>query len=222
MFSERAVLSSPPKRRRCLLLRALAAAALLLSLQALCPAQGAGVPVVGTPRIDPAVERIRDEQQRQMVLRSGGRREEGAPANEKAVRAAAEQLNNDFKRVQVIRNDLARAVTSGAALDLERISEQAAEVHKRSQRMQTYLALRDESDAAKQAEEAAAADEPQLRDALVLLCKRIDSFVANPRFKSPGVFDVDSTRKAARDLREVIALSQRARGGAERLGRKDK
>lgn len=219
MFSERAVLSSPPKRRRRLPSRALAAAALLLSLRALCSAQG--VPVVGTQRIDPAVERIRDEQQRQMVLRSGGRREDGAPANEKAVRAAAEQLNNDFKRVQVIRNDLARAVTSGGALDLERISEQAAEVHKRSQRMQTYLALHEESGAAKQAEEtAAAADEPQLRDALVLLCKRIDSFVANPRFKSPGVFDVDSTRKAARDLREVIALSQRVKGGAERLGRK--
>jgi hypothetical protein len=194
---------------------------LFLSLQALCMAQGAGTPIVG-PRIDPAVERIRDEQQRQMVLRSGGRHAEGAPADEKAVKAAAEQLNNDFKRVQVIRNDLAQAVTSGAPLDYRRLSEEAAEVRKRSQRMQTYLALREPPGAAKQAEEAAAPDEAQLRDALVLLCKRIDSFVANPRFKSPGVFDVDSTRKAARDLREVIALSQRVKGGAERLGHRDK
>jgi hypothetical protein len=187
-------------------------------------AQGAGTPIVG-PRIDPAVERIRDEQQRQMVLRSGGRHAEGAPADEKAVKAAAEQLNNDFKRVQVIRNDLAQAVTSGAPLDYRRLSEEAAEVRKRSQRMQTYLALRDAAGHGNRQEDeaaAAAADEAQLKDALVRLCKRIDSFVANPRFKSPGVFDVDSTAKAARDLREVIALSQRVKGGAELLGRKDK
>ena len=185
-------------------------------------AQGAGTPVVG-PRIDPAVERIRDEQQRQMVLRSGGRHEEGAPADERAVKAAAEQLNSDFKRVQVIRNEFAQAAKSGAPLDYKRLSDEAAEVRKRSLRMQTYLALREESDAAKQqADEAAAPDEAHLKDALVLLCKRIDSFVANPRFKSPGVFDVDSTRKAARDLREVIALSQRVKGGAERLGHREK
>jgi hypothetical protein len=203
--------------------RALAPAALLLSLQALCMAQQ-GTPIVGTQRIDPAVERIRDEQQRQMALRSGGRREEGAPADEQVVKAAAEQLNQDFKRVQVIRNELARAATSGSALDYKRVSDDAAEVKKRSVRMQTYLALREEGDGVKQQQpvDAAAYDEANLREALARLCKRIDSFVANPRFKSPGVVDVDSTVKAARDLREVITLSERIKGSAERLGHKDR
>jgi len=199
--------------------RLLAAAALLLSLQALCFAQGQGVPAVSVPHVDAEAERIRDEQQRELMLRSGGRREEQAHADVRALKAAAEQLNQDFKRVQVIRNDLARAVTSGAALDLARISDEAAEVRKRSMRMQTYLALRQEGDAAKQQQEDEAAyDEAQLREALARLCHRIDSFVANPRFKSPGVFDVDATARAARDLRDMIALSQRIRGGAERLG----
>lgn len=204
--------------------RALATAALLLSLQALCVAQGQGVPLSGTPRVDPAVERIRDEQQRQMVLRSGGRHEDGAPVDERTVKAAAEQLNSDFKRVQVIRNELARAATSGSALDYRRVSDEAAEVRKRSVRMQTLLALRAEGDGAKQQREddAIAYDEAHLREALARLCKRIDSFVANPHFKSPGVVDVDSTAKAARDLREVIALSERIKGSAERLGHKDK
>ena len=203
--------------------RALATAALLLSLQALCMAQGQGTPIVGTQRIDPAVERIRDEQQRQMVLRSGGRHEDGEPVDERVVKAAAEQLNQDFKRVQVIRNELARAVTSGSTLDYKRVSDEAAEVRKRSVRMQNYLALREESAGAKQQhEDAAAYDEASLREALARLCKRIDSFVANPRFKSPGVMDVDSTAKAARDLRAVIALSERIKGSAERLGRASK
>lgn len=204
--------------------RALAAAALLLSLHAVCLAQGPGVSV---PRVDPAVERIRDEQQRQMVLRSGGRRGEDAHVDEKAVKAAAEKLNEDFKRVQVIRNELARAVTSGSALDYKHVSEEAAEVRKRSLRMQTYLALREEADAAKQQHEetdadADALDEKSLRGSLVQLCHRIDSFVANPRFKSPDVVNVDANAKAARDLREIIALSRQIKGGAERLGRVDK
>jgi hypothetical protein len=201
--------------------RAPVVAALLLSLQALCMAQGPAVGV-SVPRIDPAAERIRDEQQREMVLRSGGRRVEDAHADERAVKAAAEQLNQDFKRVQIIRNDLARAATSGSTLDYRRVSDAAAEVRKRSVRMQTYLALRREGDDAKQQEDEAERDEAQLKEALARLCHRIDSFVANPRFKSPGVFDVDATARAARDLREMIALSQQIKGGAERLGHRDK
>lgn len=177
---------------------------------------------MSVPRVDPAAERIRDEQRRQMALRSGGRRGEDAHADEKAVKAAAEQLNEDFKRVQVIRNELARAVTSGSALDYRHVSEEAAEVRKRSLRMQTYLALGKEGDGEKPHEEetdADAPDEKQLRDSLVRLCHRIDSFVANPRFKSPEVVNVDANTKAARDLREIIALSRRVKGGAERLRR---
>lgn len=205
--------------------RALVVASILLSLHAVCLAQGIGTPGVGSPRVDPAVERIRDEQQRQMVLRSGGRRGEDAHVDEKTVKAAAEQLNEDFKRVQVIRNELARAVTSGSALDYKHLSEEAAEVRKRSMRMQTYLALREEADASKQRDEEAdadALDEKSLRGSLVQLCHRIDSFVANPRFKSPDVVNVDANAKAARDLREIIALSRQIKGGAERLGRADK
>lgn len=201
---------------------AIAVACCLLSLHAVCLAQQG--PSVSAPRIDPAVERIRDEQRRQMALRSGGHRDKDAPPDERAVKAAAEQLNEDFKRVQVIRNDLARAVTSGGALDYKHVSDEAAEVRKRSLRMQTYLALREEGDTEKKHEEtgAVALDEKQLRDSLVRLCHRIDSFVANPRFKSSEVVNVDANTKAARDLREIIDLSRRVKGGAERLGRKDK
>ncbi len=205
------------------LLRATCVAAIVLSAHALCRAQAGGTPIIGTPHVDPAVERIRDEQQRQMALRSGGRRDPNAPPDERAVKAAAEQLNEDFKRVQVIRNDIARAVTSGSALDYGRVSEEASEVRKRSLRMQTVLALREKEDANKQKHEGDAAyDEARLTEALVRLCHRIDSFVANPRFKSPGVVDVDATAKAARDLREMIDLSQKIKGGAERLGHKDR
>ena len=55
-----------------------------------------------------------------------------------------------------------------------------------------------------------------------MLCKRIDSFVANPKFTSPDVVDVDGTAKASRDLQEIIVISGAVKTSAERLGQKNK
>ena len=199
---------------------AFASAALLLALTASSPAQQ-GAPVsVPSGHNDPEAARIRDEQRREMQLRSRGT---GAERDdERSVKAAVEQLNQDFKRIQVIRNEIAHALNVEGVLDYSRVSGQAAEVRKRALRMQTYLALRGpdaggKTGAAGQAEY----DDRGMKDALVKLCKRIDSFVANPRFTSPDVVDVDATAKARLDLREIIALSGDIRSSAGRLGRKD-
>jgi hypothetical protein len=167
------------------------------------------------------MDRIREQQKREMQLRQGAE-EVGHPPDERAVKAAVKQLGEDFRRIQVIRNDVARALVAGGALDYGRVSEQAAEVRKRALRMQTYLALRDaKAEAARHAEAAAPPGERELKAALVRLCKRIDSFVANPRFASPDVVNVEGNERAGRDLREIISLSAAVREGAERLGRAD-
>lgn len=202
------------------LTRAAAAAALVLSAASASAArQFAPAP---SARRNPDVERIRDQQRREMGLRRG-KEEAGQPPDERAVKAAARQLGEDFRRIQVIRNDVARALAAGGALDLARVSEQAAEVRKRALRMQSYLALRDPRDEEGRQQQAgtAAPGEGQLRDALVRLCKRIDSFVANPRFKSPDVVNVEGNARAGRDLREIIALSSAVRDGAGRGGHAD-
>jgi hypothetical protein len=204
---------------RRLLARASASAALLLAAAAACAAQG-GMParVPSDARVDPAAERIRDEQRREMQLRGTGT--SSPRADERSVKAAAEQLNEDFKRIQIIRNDIAHALKVEGVLDYKRVSGQAAEVRKRALRMQTYLALRDKG--ADERGVAARSDaDADVKDALVKLCKRIDSFVANPRFTSPDVVDVDATVRARRDLLEIIALSGKIKSGAERLGQKN-
>jgi hypothetical protein len=197
---------------------AFASAALLLALTASSPAQGIPTRVPSDAHVDPEAARIRDEQQREMQLRGTGTA--AAREDERSVKAAVEQLSQDFKRIQVIRNDIAHALKVEGVLDYKRVTGQAAEVRKRALRMQTYLALRapgaDEKAGAGQAEY----DEKGTKDALVRLCKRIDSFVANPRFKSPGVVDVDGTAKASRDLQEIIALSGSVRNSSERLSQR--
>jgi len=198
--------------------RALAAAALVLSAVS---AAGAWqlVPAPSTRR-NPDMDRIRDQQKREMQLRRGAG-EAGHPTDERAVKAAVKQLGEDFRRIQLIRNDVARALVAGGALDYGRVSGQAAEVRKRALRMQTYLALRDEKAEESQHAAAPVPGEPELKGALVRLCKRIDSFVANPRFKSPDVVNVEGNERAGRDLREIIALSAAVRDGAERMVRAD-
>ena len=200
--------------------RAVAAVVLLLSAaSAVAARQYAPAP---SARRNTDIERIQDQQKRELNLRRGGE-EAGRPPDERAVKAAVKQLGEDFRRIQVIRNDVARVLVAGDALDYAHVSEQAVEVRKRALRMQTYLGLRDpKAEAGRQHDGTASPpDEGQLKRALVLLCKRIDSFVANPRFKSPGVVDVEGDARAGRDLREIISLSDAVREGAERMVRAD-
>jgi len=199
---------------------AFASVVLLLAMHVSSPAQQ-GAPMSPPPasHIDPEAERIRDEQRREMQLRGLGT--VAAREDERSVKAAVEQLNQDFKRIQVIRNEFAHAVKVEGVLDYKRISGQAAEVKKRALRMQTYLALRGEGEE-KEREGQTGYDDREMKDTLVRLCKRIDSFVANPKFTSPDVVDVDGTARASRDLQEIIALSGAVRTSAERLGQKNK
>jgi hypothetical protein len=207
--------------RRDLVARAFAAVVLLLVIPLACVAQGGVGSIPTSANVDPEAARIRDEKQREMQLRNLEARS-SPHANDKAVKAALDQLSQDFKRVQIIRNDIAHAVKVEGTLDYKRISEETAEVKKRALRMQTYLALRSPGAEVKDQSAQIEYDDQQMKDALVRLCKRIDSFVANPKFTAPLVADVEGTASASRDLREIIALSGSIRGNAERLSQKNK
>ena len=201
--------------------RAFAAAALSLAIPLAGLAQQGGVGAIPAgSRVDPEAARIRDEQQREMQLRNLEGVSAGAGA--KAVKVAVDQLNQDFKRIQLIRNDIAHALKAGGALDYKRVSGQTAEVKKRALRMQSYLALRGRGDDGRGQADEIGYDDALVKGALVRLCKRIDSFVANPKFTSPLVADVGGTAEAGRDLQEIIALSDGIRSSAERLSRKDR
>lgn len=191
----------------------LAAALLLLSAT---NAAGQFSPAPSARR-DPDVERVRDEQRRAMQLRKGGEAAERA-TDERAVKAAVKQLGDDFRRIQVIRNEVARALVKGEALDYGRVSAQAAEVRRRALRMKTYLALgRDPKGRASAQAEAPTFGPAELQGALVRLCKTIDGFVANPRFTAPDVLDVGANALAVRDLEVIISLSEGVRESALKL-----
>ena len=179
-------------------------------------AQQTGPPPVGDR--DPFAE-VRERQQREAQLRSAEIL--GAPRklDKRSAEAAAEQMREDFKSLQIRRNNLVRHLLSEKPFDYKLIADETEEINKRAGRLKTHL-LREVPEGEKKEEmKEVGIAEAQMRDALVTMVKRIDSFTENPVFKVPDVVDVQQTAKADRDLRRVILLSEGIRKTAERLSK---
>ena len=55
-----------------------------------------------------------------------------------------------------------------------------------------------------------------------MLCKRIESFIANPVIKTPGTIDAQQSANAGRDLEDVIELGDSINKSAKRLKEKSR
>lgn len=195
----------------------LAGAACLSCVFAVLPARAQQSTLPGPPapgNRDPVGE-ARERQQREAQLRGlemlGGAKKE----DRRAAEAAAEQMKDDFKNLQVLRNKVVRHLRSEKPLDYKFIAEEAEEINKRAGRMKNYLTR---AAAEGEKKEPVEIGEGQMKDALVTMCKRIDSFTENPIFKEPAVADVNQSAKADRDLRHILLLSDGIKRTAEKLG----
>jgi len=193
-----------------------AAALCLLCVFAAVPARAQQGTLPGPPapgNRDPLAE-ARERQQREAQLRSlemlGGAKKE----DRRGAEAAAEQMRDDFKNLQILRNKVVRHLRSEKPLDFKFIAEGAGEINKRAGRLKNFLAR---AAAEGEKKEPVEIGEELLKDALATMCKRIDSFTENPIFKVPSVADVEQSAKADRDLRHILLLSAGIRKTAERL-----
>jgi hypothetical protein len=203
--------------------RLLAASVLqLLGAAGTSPAQGVGAPA----RINPKDE-TNDRTNREARLRSA---EVGAALdvkNQKQLAAAIEQTRNDFKRIQLVRNDLVDLLVSKHQLDYKQLAGQAEEINKRAQHLKSFL-MKTPADVEKPAEEKKPEgakpeyDEASMRAALVRLCNTIHSFAGNPMFKNPDVVGADEPAKAGGELLAIISLSENVKLNAERLAKASK
>jgi hypothetical protein len=182
-------------------------------------AQQTGPPPPGNR--DPFAE-ARERQQREAQLRSAEMVGGVKKLDRRSAEAAAEQMRDDFKNLQLLRNKLARHLLSDKPFDYKFIAGETEEINKRASRLKEHL-LREVSEGEKpgQAKQVEITD-ARLKDALVTMIKRIDSFTENPVFKVPDVVDVHQSAKANRDLRHVILLSEGIRKTAERLDKTPK
>jgi hypothetical protein len=181
-------------------------------------AQQTGPPPVGNR--DPFAE-IRERQQREAQLRSAemvGVKK----LDRRSAEAAAEQMREDFKSIQVRRNNLVRHLLSEKPFDYKFIAGEAEEINKRALRLKAHLLREVAEDTKKEQEKQVEISDAQMKDALVTMVKRIDSFTENPVFKVPDVVDIQHSAKANRDLQHIILLSDGIRRTADRLNKSPK
>ena len=145
--------------------------------------------------------------------RSGERREP---------RLALEQIREDFVRLQVVNNDLAKAVSGGRELDFKLVAKSASEIKKRAERLKLNLALPEPEGEVKPPAGAAPTDLEQLRTALSRLDGIILRFTNALHAKGVRRFDAQSSARLRLDLEAIIGLSGRVKKGSEKLGEADR
>ena len=121
------------------------------------------------------------------------------------------QIREDYRQIQIVNNDLARAQTAGK-LDAKGVDKSVAEIRRRAARLKENMSLPEPEKTAKPARPAAAPE--RVDHLLITLDNLVMSFVTNPVFEQGKVVDVKMSQKARADLEEIIEVSDRiARAG---------
>ena len=171
--------------------------------------------------VDPVKIRQQETTVREIGLRSVGARPAEA-RDQQHVQAVIDEIKQDYRRIQIVRSELAHVITTHQQLDFKRVAEEAEEINKRAHRLQARLALykaeADEKNDATQVEFRA----DQLQDALIKLCNLIMNFTTNPVFQTLAAVDLQESARASRDLDSIIVLSSNIKKSAERLSKPPK
>jgi hypothetical protein len=142
--------------------------------------------------------------------------------DQKRVAAAIKQVKDDFKQIQVVRNEMVRNLLADKPLDYKLIAGETEEIHKRADRLKTYLMPPVPNDDKQQPKSQIEFDNHEMKDALVRLCNLIAGFIDNPVLKTPDKVDVEQSTKAGGDLLSIIELSGNIKRSAEKLGKQTK
>ncbi len=170
--------------------------------------------------VDPARARFEETNRRELQLRnmSGTSR----ITDPKELEAVVTQIKQDFERILTLHNEIARAISTDKALEHQFVSNATAEIKKRATRLQTTLALNKPDPSERNQHKRSQLNDVQLKDALISLCNKIESFVTNPVIKNPGTVDIQQLAKARDDLEGVIELGGRINKSAEKLKKSSK
>jgi len=189
---------------------------------------GFAIPIMaqqGSPRppgdVDPARARFEDTSKREIQLRGLGNMP-NKPADPKQLQALMDQVQQDFERILTLHNEIVHAITTNEILVVDFVSDSTAEIRKRATRLQTTLAFLKPDAGEQNRDKRKQLNDGQLKDALVTLCKRIESFITNPVIKTPGTVDAQQSARARRDLEDVIELGDSINKSARMLKERSK
>ena len=195
----------------------LAFAAVVCLITFVPPAVKGQQTIPSAPEVKDPFGEIRERQQREAQLRSAEMVNPPRTGDTRDPEAAAKQMRDDFKAIQVMRNNVARHLLSEKQLDYKFIAAESEAINKRANRLRAYLTLASIEGEKKEESKGLELGDNQMKGALVTMCKRIDSFTENPVFKQSEVVDAPQSARAKSDLQDIILLSDGVVKLAEKL-----
>jgi hypothetical protein len=174
-----------------------------------------------TAQNDREIERI--ENDRDIELRSWNLKLLALSAHKNKGRSdasqaqAVAQVQEDFKRLQIVNKDLVLAVPPKGELDLSFVAKSVAEIRKRAKRLNENLALPEPETPIPHAEQRVVTKAEQLKLPILRLGRLIYNFSNNPFFKEASVVDTRQTAKARAELEQIIELSNLIKEDSDRL-----
>jgi predicted PilT family ATPase len=196
--------------------------AIPLLLLVTAPVFAQRVPTGPAPTIDKtnAVRaRQQSESRREWQLRNFGR-QPGSPKDQRQIDALLKQTAEDFDRILMRHNEIARFLSATKPIDYHFVSDASAEIQKRATRLQSTLALHQLPSETVVVEKTPELNEAQMKDELIRMCKQIRSFVTNPVIENPNTVDAQQLTNARRDLESLIQLSGHLKKEATRLDKR--
>jgi hypothetical protein len=173
------------------------------------PPPGAGPPPNINPKLAERARQANEARLYSVEMEAGGEVE-----NQKHIAEAIANMKQDFTRIQVVRNNIARNLVAHKPLDYSLITQQTTEINRRAHRLNVYMLARAPED--KEQNSTPDVKSEEMVDALVKLCKLIDSFTENPVLKNAATIDAkerlkvkEDKAKADGDLLAIIKLSER-------------
>jgi hypothetical protein len=200
---------------------------LLLAAASAAQAQVGPPPGMGAPGVTNPKAAADAQMRREAALRGAGMRPPAVQLNPQQLAAAIGQTKNDFKRIQLLRNEMVERLVAKQPLDYRQLTTQSEEINKRANRLKSFLMKPASEDAqkgeAKKSEKSPVEyDEAGMKSALVKLCNTIYSFTGNPMFTNLAVVGADEPAKAGGELVTIIELSENIKRNAERLAKTSK
>ena len=140
-----------------------------------------------------------------------------ATKDDSAQRAMLKQLSEDFRDLQGLNNKMMAETWSRPELDYEYLTNMISQIRSKATRLKSNLALPEGPN--EEVSHPEVADASTFKDALLIMDRRIMSFVGNPLFQKANVVDVKLAHQASGDLKAVIELSGKLKKTATKLSK---
>jgi hypothetical protein len=173
-----------------------------------------GVP--GNSSSGPFAEAM-ERRNREAALRSLQMGPRSGETNEQIDPAVLEQLNEDFKRIQIVRLRMIQDIKKGKPFRYERLAGDASEIRKRAGRIKQFLSTEKNRSGTEPAPGGTVYNGTAIQEAAAEMCLEISRFIENPIFSSQGVYKARDAAEAAQTLDLVIQLSSDIKNSAEML-----